>query len=143
MFQPLECYTWKHVPAHLFQPLLGFSPADWLTVIFIILGALLLILLIGVCWCQCCPQYCCCYVRCPCCPDRCCCPEEGEGMHTHWDGVVLEPGAPNGSASNAQVKTLGSSRFSSITFSHHRIGHVWLQHRRRCLGKLYRQVGGL
>ncbi|XP_059866737.1 immunoglobulin-like domain-containing receptor 1 [Delphinus delphis] len=48
----------------------------WLTVILIILGALLLLLLIGVCWCQCCPQYCCCYVRCPCCPDRCCCPEE-------------------------------------------------------------------
>uniref|UniRef100_A0A8C8YRJ8 Immunoglobulin like domain containing receptor 1 n=1 Tax=Prolemur simus TaxID=1328070 RepID=A0A8C8YRJ8_PROSS len=48
----------------------------WLTVIFIILGALLLLLLVGVCWCQCCPQYCCCYVRCPCCPTRCCCPEE-------------------------------------------------------------------
>ncbi|XP_074220608.1 immunoglobulin-like domain-containing receptor 1 isoform X2 [Camelus bactrianus] len=48
----------------------------WLTVIFIILGALLLLLLIGVCWCQCCPQYCCCYIRCPCCPTRCCCPEE-------------------------------------------------------------------
>ncbi|XP_010628287.1 immunoglobulin-like domain-containing receptor 1 isoform X3 [Fukomys damarensis] len=48
----------------------------WLTVIFIILGALLLLLLIGMCWCQCCPQYCCCYIRCPCCPTRCCCPEE-------------------------------------------------------------------
>ncbi|XP_074260361.1 immunoglobulin-like domain-containing receptor 1 isoform X2 [Saimiri boliviensis] len=48
----------------------------WLTVIFIILGALLLLLLIGVCWCQCCPQYCCCHIRCPCCPARCCCPEE-------------------------------------------------------------------
>ncbi|KAM6222617.1 immunoglobulin-like domain-containing receptor 1 isoform 2-T2 [Rhynchocyon petersi] len=48
----------------------------WLTVILIILGALLLLLLIGVCWCQCCPQYCCCHIRCPCCPARCCCPEE-------------------------------------------------------------------
>uniref|UniRef100_A0A8D2AY96 Immunoglobulin like domain containing receptor 1 n=1 Tax=Sciurus vulgaris TaxID=55149 RepID=A0A8D2AY96_SCIVU len=48
----------------------------WLTVIFIVLGALVLLLLIGVCWCQCCPQYCCCYIRCPCCPTRCCCPEE-------------------------------------------------------------------
>uniref|UniRef100_A0A8D2I4T8 Immunoglobulin like domain containing receptor 1 n=1 Tax=Urocitellus parryii TaxID=9999 RepID=A0A8D2I4T8_UROPR len=48
----------------------------WLTVIFIILGALVLFMLIGVCWCQCCPQYCCCYIRCPCCPTRCCCPEE-------------------------------------------------------------------
>ncbi|KAF6119145.1 immunoglobulin like domain containing receptor 1 [Phyllostomus discolor] len=53
----------------------------WLTVIFIIMGALLLLLLIGVCWCQCCPQYCCCYVRCPCCPNRCCCPEEALARH--------------------------------------------------------------
>ncbi|XP_016049531.2 immunoglobulin-like domain-containing receptor 1 isoform X3 [Erinaceus europaeus] len=55
----------------------------WLTVIFIILGALLLLLLIGVCWCQCCPQYCCCYVRCPCCPTRCCCPEEALARHRY------------------------------------------------------------
>ncbi|KAM8770558.1 immunoglobulin-like domain-containing receptor 1 isoform 1-T1 [Rhynchonycteris naso] len=55
----------------------------WLTVIFIILGALLLLLLIGICWCQCCPQYCCCYVRCPCCPDRCCCPEEALARHRY------------------------------------------------------------
>ncbi|XP_012924255.1 immunoglobulin-like domain-containing receptor 1 isoform X1 [Heterocephalus glaber] len=54
----------------------------WLTVIFIILGAFLLLLLIGICWCQCCPQYCCCYIRCPCCPTRCCCPEEGEQGQT-------------------------------------------------------------
>uniref|UniRef100_G3TEU3 Immunoglobulin like domain containing receptor 1 n=1 Tax=Loxodonta africana TaxID=9785 RepID=G3TEU3_LOXAF len=53
----------------------------WLTVIFIILGALLLLLLIGVCWCQCCPQYCCCHIRCPCCPTRCCCPEEALARH--------------------------------------------------------------
>ncbi|KAM9089663.1 immunoglobulin-like domain-containing receptor 1 isoform 1-T1 [Megaptera novaeangliae] len=55
----------------------------WLTVIFIILGALLLLLLIGVCWCQCCPQYCCCYLRCPCCPTRCCCPEEALAHHRY------------------------------------------------------------
>ncbi|XP_048202706.1 immunoglobulin-like domain-containing receptor 1 isoform X2 [Perognathus longimembris pacificus] len=55
----------------------------WLTVIFIIMGALLLLLLIGVCWCQCCPQYCCCYVRCPCCPTRCCCPEEALARHRY------------------------------------------------------------
>ncbi|XP_074839654.1 immunoglobulin-like domain-containing receptor 1 [Carettochelys insculpta] len=48
----------------------------WLTVIFIVLGALLLLILIGVCWCQCCPQHCCCHVRCACCPARCCCNEE-------------------------------------------------------------------
>ncbi|XP_039699102.1 immunoglobulin-like domain-containing receptor 1 [Pteropus medius] len=55
----------------------------WLTVIFIILGALLLLLLIGICWCQCCPQYCCCYIRCPCCPTRCCCPEEALARHRY------------------------------------------------------------
>lgn len=53
-------------------------PIDWLTVLLIILGGLLLLLLIGVCWCQCCPQYCCCHVPCVCCPTRCCCNEEGE-----------------------------------------------------------------
>lgn len=59
----------------------------WLTVIFIILGALLLLLLIGVCWCQCCPQYCCCYIRCPCCPTRCCCPEEALARHRYMKQV--------------------------------------------------------
>ncbi|XP_012587337.1 PREDICTED: immunoglobulin-like domain-containing receptor 1 [Condylura cristata] len=64
----------------------------WLTVIFIILGALLLLLLIGVCWCQCCPQYCCCYVRCPCCPNRCCCPEEALARHRYLkQAQVLGP----------------------------------------------------
>lgn len=48
----------------------------WLTVLFIILGALALLMLFCVCCCQCCPQRCCCYVRCPCCPKTCCCPEE-------------------------------------------------------------------
>ncbi|KAM3615026.1 uncharacterized protein V6R79_022372 [Siganus canaliculatus] len=48
---------------------------DWLLVVLVVLGFLLLLLLIGICWCQCCPHTCCCYVRCPCCPDRCCCPQ--------------------------------------------------------------------
>uniref|UniRef100_A0A8C8ADQ2 Immunoglobulin like domain containing receptor 1 n=1 Tax=Otus sunia TaxID=257818 RepID=A0A8C8ADQ2_9STRI len=48
----------------------------WLTILLIVLGGLLLLLLIGVCWCQCCPQYCCCHVPCVCCPTRCCCNEE-------------------------------------------------------------------
>uniref|UniRef100_A0A8C0ZQ07 Ig-like domain-containing protein n=1 Tax=Castor canadensis TaxID=51338 RepID=A0A8C0ZQ07_CASCN len=56
----------------------------WLTVIFIILGALLLLVLIGVCWCQCCPQYCCCYIRCPCCPTRCCCPEQDLSLQSSF-----------------------------------------------------------
>lgn len=55
--------------------------------IFIILGALLLLLLIGVCWCQCCPQYCCCYIRCPCCPTLCCCPEEALARHRYMKQV--------------------------------------------------------
>ncbi|XP_048350577.1 immunoglobulin-like domain-containing receptor 1 [Sphaerodactylus townsendi] len=48
----------------------------WLTVMLIVLGGLLLLILIAVCWCQCCPQHCCCYIRCPCCPDCCCCNAE-------------------------------------------------------------------
>ncbi|NWX19407.1 ILDR1 protein, partial [Aegotheles bennettii] len=48
----------------------------WLTVLLIVLGGLLLLLLIGICWCQCCPQYCCCHIACACCPTRCCCNEE-------------------------------------------------------------------
>ncbi|XP_061222641.1 immunoglobulin-like domain-containing receptor 1 isoform X1 [Neopsephotus bourkii] len=55
---------------------LSVFPTDWLTVILIVLGGLLLFLLIGVCWCQCCPQYCCCHIPCVCCPTRCCCNEE-------------------------------------------------------------------
>ncbi|XP_069796030.1 lipolysis-stimulated lipoprotein receptor isoform X2 [Narcine bancroftii] len=47
---------------------------DWLFVVLVLLGALLLVILISICWCQCCPHTCCCYLRCPCCPDRCCCP---------------------------------------------------------------------
>ncbi|KAJ1112565.1 hypothetical protein NDU88_000827 [Pleurodeles waltl] len=55
----------------------------WLTVIFIVLGGLLLFTLFGVCCCQCCPQCCPCYVRCPCCPTKCCCPEEALARHRY------------------------------------------------------------
>ncbi|XP_058135215.1 lipolysis-stimulated lipoprotein receptor isoform X2 [Dasypus novemcinctus] len=48
---------------------------DWLFVVMVCLAAFLVFLLLGICWCQCCPHTCCCYVRCPCCPDKCCCPE--------------------------------------------------------------------
>uniref|UniRef100_A0A2I2Z751 Lipolysis stimulated lipoprotein receptor n=1 Tax=Gorilla gorilla gorilla TaxID=9595 RepID=A0A2I2Z751_GORGO len=48
---------------------------DWLFVVVVCLAAFLIFLLLGICWCQCCPHTCCCYVRCPCCPDKCCCPE--------------------------------------------------------------------
>uniref|UniRef100_A0A667WLE2 Lipolysis stimulated lipoprotein receptor n=1 Tax=Myripristis murdjan TaxID=586833 RepID=A0A667WLE2_9TELE len=47
---------------------------DWLLVVVVILGFVLLLILIGICWCQCCPHTCCCYISCPCCPERCCCP---------------------------------------------------------------------
>lgn len=49
--------------------------ADWLFVVVVCLAVFLVFLLLGICWCQCCPHTCCCYVRCPCCPDKCCCPE--------------------------------------------------------------------
>ncbi|XP_022442008.1 lipolysis-stimulated lipoprotein receptor isoform X5 [Delphinapterus leucas] len=48
---------------------------DWLFVVVVCLAAFLVFLLLGICWCQCCPHTCCCYVRCPCCPEKCCCPE--------------------------------------------------------------------
>ncbi|XP_016422108.1 immunoglobulin-like domain-containing receptor 2 isoform X3 [Sinocyclocheilus rhinocerous] len=56
----------------------------WVFVSAVLVGSLLVILLVGVCWCQCCPHSCCCYVRCCCCPDTCCCPrhlyEAGKGI---------------------------------------------------------------
>ncbi|XP_029434676.1 immunoglobulin-like domain-containing receptor 1 isoform X2 [Rhinatrema bivittatum] len=55
----------------------------WLTVLFIIMGAVLLFIFIAICWCQCCPQCCCCHVRCPCCPTKCCCPEEALARHRY------------------------------------------------------------
>ncbi|XP_062966856.1 lipolysis-stimulated lipoprotein receptor isoform X1 [Cynocephalus volans] len=48
---------------------------DWLFVVVVCLAVFLVFLLLSICWCQCCPHTCCCYVRCPCCPDKCCCPE--------------------------------------------------------------------
>ncbi|XP_018417684.1 PREDICTED: lipolysis-stimulated lipoprotein receptor [Nanorana parkeri] len=47
---------------------------DWLFVVLIVLSAFFFFLMIGICWCQCCPHTCCCYVSCPCCPEKCCCP---------------------------------------------------------------------
>ncbi|XP_067306487.1 lipolysis-stimulated lipoprotein receptor isoform X4 [Pseudorasbora parva] len=72
---------------------------DWLLVLLVVLGFLLLLLLIGICWCQCCPHTCCCYVSCPCCPERCCCPralyEAGKmvksGVPSHYAATVYAP----------------------------------------------------
>ncbi|XP_032245158.1 immunoglobulin-like domain-containing receptor 2 isoform X3 [Phoca vitulina] len=48
---------------------------EWVFVGLVILGVFLFFVLVGICWCQCCPHSCCCYVRCPCCPHSCCCPQ--------------------------------------------------------------------
>ncbi|XP_051965538.1 lipolysis-stimulated lipoprotein receptor-like isoform X2 [Xyrauchen texanus] len=63
---------------------------DWLLVVLVVLGFLLLLLLIGICWCQCCPHTCCCYVSCPCCPDRCCCPRA-----LYEAGKMVKSGVPS------------------------------------------------
>ncbi|KAM6979919.1 immunoglobulin-like domain-containing receptor 2, partial [Aplochiton taeniatus] len=59
---------------------------EWVFVSAVALGSVLFLLLVGVCWCQCCPHSCCCYVSCCCCPDTCCCPkhlyEAGKGIKT-------------------------------------------------------------
>uniref|UniRef100_A0A3B3ZS01 Ig-like domain-containing protein n=1 Tax=Periophthalmus magnuspinnatus TaxID=409849 RepID=A0A3B3ZS01_9GOBI len=59
---------------------------EWVFVGAVALGSVLFLLLVGVCWCQCCPHSCCCYVSCWCCPDTCCCPrhlyEAGKGIKT-------------------------------------------------------------
>ncbi|KAM4795592.1 immunoglobulin-like domain-containing receptor 2 [Rhinophrynus dorsalis] len=47
---------------------------EWAFVCLVILGTFLFFVMVGICWCQCCPHSCCCYVRCPCCPETCCCP---------------------------------------------------------------------
>nr|XP_033799235.1 immunoglobulin-like domain-containing receptor 2 isoform X3 [Geotrypetes seraphini] len=47
---------------------------EWVFVSLVIIGTFLFFLMVGICWCQCCPHSCCCYVRCPCCPETCCCP---------------------------------------------------------------------
>ncbi|XP_043929024.1 immunoglobulin-like domain-containing receptor 2 isoform X2 [Protopterus annectens] len=59
---------------------------EWAFVGLVIFGTVFLFLMIGICWCQCCPYSCCCYIRCPCCPNTCCCPralyEAGKAVKT-------------------------------------------------------------
>ncbi|KAM9486496.1 immunoglobulin-like domain-containing receptor 2 isoform 2-T2 [Clarias gariepinus] len=62
---------------------------EWVFVASVALGSILLLLLLGVCWCQCCPHSCCCYVRCCCCPDTCCCPK-----HLYEAGKKAKNGQP-------------------------------------------------
>lgn len=63
---------------------------DWLLVVLVVLGFLLLLLFISICWCQCCPHTCCCYVSCPCCPERCCCPRA-----LYEAGKAVKAGVPS------------------------------------------------
>uniref|UniRef100_A0A7M4EJX0 Lipolysis stimulated lipoprotein receptor n=2 Tax=Crocodylus porosus TaxID=8502 RepID=A0A7M4EJX0_CROPO len=74
---------------------------DWLFVVLVALGALVLVLALGVCWCQCCPHTCCCYVRCPCCPQRCCCPEA-----LYAAGKAATSGVPSVYAPSAYAPSL-------------------------------------
>ncbi|XP_061697318.1 immunoglobulin-like domain-containing receptor 2 isoform X2 [Syngnathoides biaculeatus] len=61
---------------------------EWAFVGCVALGSILFLLLMGICWCQCCPHSCCCYVRCCCCPDTCCCPR-----HLYEAGKMAKSGA--------------------------------------------------
>ncbi|XP_067300251.1 immunoglobulin-like domain-containing receptor 2 isoform X2 [Pseudorasbora parva] len=62
---------------------------EWMFVGAVVLGSVLFLLLVGICWCQCCPHSCCCYVRCCCCPDTCCCPK-----HLYEAGKMAKSGQP-------------------------------------------------
>ncbi|XP_030613355.1 immunoglobulin-like domain-containing receptor 2 isoform X2 [Archocentrus centrarchus] len=62
---------------------------EWAFVGAVALGSILFLLLLGICWCQCCPHSCCCYVRCCCCPDTCCCPR-----HLYEAGKMAKSGQP-------------------------------------------------
>ncbi|KAK9969471.1 hypothetical protein ABG768_027645 [Culter alburnus] len=62
---------------------------EWVFVGVVVLGSILFLLLVGICWCQCCPHSCCCYVRCCCCPDTCCCPK-----HLYEAGKMAKSGQP-------------------------------------------------
>ncbi|XP_055010302.1 LOW QUALITY PROTEIN: lipolysis-stimulated lipoprotein receptor-like [Boleophthalmus pectinirostris] len=68
---------------------------EWVFVAAVALGSVLFLLLVGVCWCQCCPHSCCCYVSCWCCPDTCCCPrhlyEAGKGIKTGPSTPIYPP----------------------------------------------------
>ncbi|XP_067156201.1 immunoglobulin-like domain-containing receptor 2 isoform X2 [Apteryx mantelli] len=71
---------------------------EWVFVGLVILGAFLFFLLVGICWCQCCPHSCCCYVRLPCCPESCCCPralyEAGKAAKAGYPPVVSSMPGP-------------------------------------------------
>ena len=63
--------------------------SEWVFVGSVVLGSILFLLLLGICWCQCCPHSCCCYVSCWCCPDTCCCPRHCEYKHTETQKLAV------------------------------------------------------
>ncbi|CAL8350926.1 unnamed protein product [Merluccius merluccius] len=71
---------------------------EWVFVGAVALGSVLVLLLLGVCWCQCCPHSCCCYISCCCCPDSCCCPrhlyEAGKGIKVGTSTPQVAPYPP-------------------------------------------------
>ncbi|CAL8323037.1 unnamed protein product [Merluccius merluccius] len=66
---------------------------EWVFVGSVALGSILFLLLVGICWCQCCPHSCCCYLRCCCCPETCCCPR-----HLYEAGKMAKTSQPLPSA---------------------------------------------
>ncbi|KAM4608900.1 immunoglobulin-like domain-containing receptor 2 [Polymixia lowei] len=62
---------------------------EWVFLGSVLLGSILFLLLMGICWCQCCPHSCCCYLSCCCCPDTCCCPR-----HLYEAGKMAKSGQP-------------------------------------------------
>ncbi|XP_054643372.1 immunoglobulin-like domain-containing receptor 2 isoform X2 [Dunckerocampus dactyliophorus] len=62
---------------------------EWAFVGCVAAGSFLFLVLLGICWCQCCPHSCCCYVRCCCCPETCCCPQ-----HLYEAGKKAKPAPP-------------------------------------------------
>ncbi|XP_070620066.1 lipolysis-stimulated lipoprotein receptor isoform X3 [Erythrolamprus reginae] len=78
---------------------------DWVFVVLVVLAFFLVFLLLGICWCQCCPHTCCCYLRCPCCPEKCCCPEALYVAGKAATSGVPSVYAPSVYASSNQLKS--------------------------------------
>ncbi|XP_029980766.1 LOW QUALITY PROTEIN: immunoglobulin-like domain-containing receptor 2 [Sphaeramia orbicularis] len=94
---------------------------EWAFVGSVVLGSVLFLVLLGICWCQCCPHSCCCYVSCCCCPNTCCCPrhlyEAGKMAKSGQSAQVpvypyYIPGVP--SVVPLAPSTLGEPKITSI-----------------------------
>ncbi|XP_028848024.1 immunoglobulin-like domain-containing receptor 2 isoform X2 [Denticeps clupeoides] len=67
--------------------------SEGLFVGLVVLASVLFLLLVGICWCQCCPHSCCCYLSCCCCPETCCCPR-----HLYMAGKMAKGAQPSPAA---------------------------------------------